>query len=73
MLAQNRDVLMDSEASSQSLNSGPEGLDLYQVSTKPEQRKNQCRVWKQICRAKKGSQHIKKLICLPSAPLAPPN
>ena len=69
MLAQN--VLMDSDSISQSLDSGPEGLDLCQVSTKPEQRKIQCtecRVWKPICRAKKASQHIKKKkFCLPSA------
>ena len=43
MLAQR--VQMDSEAISQSSDSGPEGLDLSQVSRKPKQRKNQCKTW----------------------------
>ena len=38
-------VQMDSEACSQSQNSGPEGPGLSQVSRKPKQRKNQCKAW----------------------------
>ena len=36
---------MDSEASSQSSDSGPEGPGISQVSRKPKQRKNQCKAW----------------------------
>ena len=36
---------MDSEASSQSSDSGAEGQGLSQVSRKPKQRRNQCKAW----------------------------
>ena len=36
---------LDSEASSQSSDSGPEGSDLSQVSRKPKQKNDQCRAW----------------------------
>ena len=38
-------VLMDSEASSQSSDSGPEGPGISQVSRKPKRRKSQCKAW----------------------------
>ena len=38
-------IQMDSEASSQSSDSGPEGSDLSQVSRKPKQRSNRYRAW----------------------------
>ena len=41
-------VHMDSEASSQSSISGPEGPDFSHVSRKPKQRKNQCTAWHRI-------------------------
>ena len=38
-------VLMDSEASSQSSDSGPEGPGISQVSRKPKKRQNKCKAW----------------------------
>ena len=68
-------VQLDSGASSQSSDSGPGVLDLFQVSSKPKQRNNQCRARKfqftlqtdhLIVWAKRASLHMKKLIFLPN-------